>query len=159
MRATCLIKNPCFALLLLPFLPHFSSISLCRLHPHLTDLNFVPHWLRHDLISQYSSPWALYEINLVFYDCYLVFCIRKFPIYNWKQGETPFFPLEVWEMLPRRGTLCQVLIAFLLYFAFLFPSLGERKGGGGHLKIIEQGENECSLNSRIQEGSFHRRGL
>lgn len=35
----------------------------------------------------------------------------------------------------------------------------EGGGGLGEWKIIEQGENECSLNSRIQEDSFHMIGL
>lgn len=48
-----------------------------------------------------------------------------------------------------------------IVFGILLPTLGRGRGlgEGWDLKIIEQGENECSLHSRIQEDSFHRRGL
>ena len=69
----------------------------------------------------------------------------------------------VGEMLPGREALCQVLITFLLSFGFMLPTPGRGRVGRGQRreqwKIIEQGENERSLNSRIQEDSFHMIGL
>lgn len=157
----------------------------CSPLPHNRHSGCIPTgqiWAWFFLVSDVTSFQRIHLLELSrksawgFVIATQCFCVRNSPIYhNGEQGETEFlfcfflllfcvfvfvFLTDVWEVLPGRRILCQVLIAFLLYFGFLFPTLGRgNEVGGAHLKIIEQGENERSLNSRIQEDSFHRRGL